>query len=458
VPGLSRKSGRSTALATRAPQKQIEFVFDDTDPLIEEQSLWRQFRRIGGNLTPQQVSQLIVQADAGDICDFVNLANEARQKDGHLHSVLQTRELAIKGLRWSILPPRDPSAAEKKAAAEIQGVLEDSENFPDLLHHLTGSGVYHGHATAETMYKWTTLGKKSKLIPYRWNPVHPNRFAFSQADGKLLFTEDGVTGIDLLEAYPGKFIQYQPIVNGDAKVREGLARLLIWLALFRNWDLRDWLQFGEIAWKPWRTGKYQKDANKQDIEILKRALQKLGTTGSAVFPETVDLNIEWPKGVGSTVTSSHKELFDVMGAEMSKATLGQTLTVEQGNRGSQSLGNVQDRVRGDIKVGDAVSEAAVLTRLAIKPYYALNYAERIRPGRLIFHTEDAVDLVSFSKAVKTLVEAGLEIPAEWVRNQGGIPNPEKGEDVLVMGGKKESSNDNQGTDDGENPNEDDEAA
>ncbi len=409
-------------------------VVGDEDPIVEEQQLWRQFQRIGGNLTPQQVSHIILEADTGQIARFVDLSNEARQKDGHLHSVLQTRELALKGLRWSVAPPENASAAEKKAAADIEQQLKDSENFPDLVHHLSGAGPYHGHATAETIY--ARVGRF--IVPERWNLIHPRRFVFAVGDGRLLWSDSGAQhdGVDLMEVYPGKFVQYQPIINGDVRVREGLARVLIWLALFRNWSLRDWLQLGEIGWKPWRIGKYSKDpttpAGKLDIEILKRVVRRLGTTGSAVIPESTSLAVEWPKGTqASSTSSSHRELFDVMGAEMSKAVLGQTLTTEQGNRGSQSLGNVQDRVRGDILVGDAIGEAAALTRCVVRPLHALNAGGSVRPGHFIFHTEDAADLESFSKALKTFTEAGLRIPAAWVRNQSGIPTPKEGEEVLV---------------------------
>lgn len=427
--GRSKAAGRAASKAS--PSR--EFILTD-QPLVDDQELWRQFRRIGGNLTPQDVSNIILEADTGNICRFVDLANEARQKDGHLHSVLQTRELAVKGLEWDLKAPRDASDEEKKATAEMKAVLEDSENFPDLLHHLTGAGVFHGHSTAETMYRLDAIGGKPFLVPFKWRRIHPNRFAFSPKNGQLLFTQDNVNGIDLLSEFPGKFVQYQPIVNGDAAAREGLARILVWQALFRNWDLRDWLQYGEVGWKPWRIGTYEKDGvNQKDIEALRRALKNLGTTGSALLPSTVKMDVEWPKGVGNTITSSHKELFDQMGTEMSKTVLGQTLTTEQGNRGSQALGNVQDRVRGDILVADAVSEAAVITRQVIRPFYALNYSDRLRPARFIFRTEESVDLLMFSKAMNELKKAGLRIPAEWVRSQGGIPNPKEGEEVLENG-------------------------
>lgn len=414
---------RSTTLVT---------VGDD-DPIIGEQQLWLQFQRIGGNLTPQQVSSIILEADTGRVQRFIDLSNEARQKDGHLHSVLQTRELAVKGLAWSIAPPEGANGKEKRAAEDCERALRDSENFPDLIHHLSGSGPFHGHATSETMYD--KVGRF--VVPAKWNNIHSRRFVFGAEDGRLLFSDlqNQITGVDLLNAYPGKFVQYQPIINGDVKVREGLARMLIWAALFRNWSLRDWLQLGEIGWKPWRIGKYDRSATtpagKQDIDILKRVVRTLGTTGTAVIPTTTELAVEWPKGtMMSGGKSNHHELFDVMGAEMSKGVLGQTLSTEQGDRGSQSLGNVQERVRDDILIADAVGEAAAVTRCVVRPYYALNCGETVRPGHFIFHTEDAVDLESFATSIKTLRDAGLRIPAAWVRLQGQIPDPKGDEEIL----------------------------
>jgi phage gp29-like protein len=421
-----------SGLFSRAPAEPSVVYVGSDEPVIQEQQLWLQFQRIGGNLTPQQVSQIIIEADGGHISRFVDLANEARQKDGHLHSVLQTRELAVKGLEWSIEPPEKANGKEKRAARNCEAALRNSENLPDLIHHLSGAGPYHGHAHAETM--WKKSGRW--VVPDRWKLIHPRRFIFAQADGSLVFTDTGIESeaIDLIEAFPGKFIRYQPIVNGDARVREGLARILVWLALFRNWDLRDWLQLGEIGWKPWRIGKYTKEADKRDIEILKRVLRTLGTTGAAAIPDTTELNIEWPKGTMPTGgRSNHRELFDCMGAEMSKAVLGQTLTTEQGDRGSQSLGNVQDRVRGDILAADAIGEASAITRHIVRPFYQLNEGSTVRPGYFRFKTEDAVDLVQFTTAMKNLAGkggAGLRVPASWVRKQGGIPDPKEGEETI----------------------------
>src|SRR5262249_54993934 len=162
-------------------------------------------------------------------------------------------------------------------------------------------------------------------------------------------------------------LQHQPRITGDVPCREGLVRVLMWAALFRNWDIRDWLALGELAWKPWRTGGYTRGASEEDIDALIAILDAMSSSGVAVYPkDTAEVKIEWPKNPPAG-GGTHKELADFLGAEMSKAVLGQTLTTEQGSKGSQALGRVHDQVRKDIREADARSVAATIRRDLIAP-------------------------------------------------------------------------------------------
>jgi phage gp29-like protein len=86
-------------------------------------------------------------------------------------------------------------------------------------------------------------------------------------------------GVDLRTWFaPGKVLFYQPRVTGAEPNREGLARVLVWAALFRNWSVRDWVQLGELAWKPWRIGTYD-GADEKAISTLKTILRCVSTLG-----------------------------------------------------------------------------------------------------------------------------------------------------------------------------------
>jgi phage gp29-like protein len=412
--------------------------------VVGEQPLYLQLQRIGGGLTPQQVSSIFREADAGETKRLVDLANEARQKDCHLHSVLGTRELAMQKLAFDTVPYKDPGAKkpklrDRKIAEFVQQTLlnitadeTNPENpladFSGLIAHLTG-GNYYGHSTAETIF--TKDGRY--MVPLGFSLIHQRRFRFNIQNGRLEWFDEGSSkgvGVDLLATYPGKFIQFQPRIMGDVAVREGLVRPLMWAALFRNWDIRDWLQLAELAWKPWRIGKYQKTANAEDIDDLLALLEQMTASGVATHPETTEVTIEWPKNAGAGGKSTHSELAGFMGAEMSKAVLGQTLTTESGDRGARSLGDVHNEVRGDIRDADARAMASIVRRHLIRPLVRLNFGGNVAIPGFRFLTQDAVDVQATSAAVLNLRKAGARIPARWVYDTFGIPEPEDDEECL----------------------------
>lgn len=402
-------------------------------------NLGEQFIRIGGGITPQRVSSIIREADSGYVYQLVDLANEARQKDCHLQALLNTREIAVSSLNWAITPaiPHEgyvPTDKDREVAFFVESALkgadgngERSRSFTDLLTHLAG-GIYFGYAVSEVNYELSG----GYLVPSGFTPVSPRRFRFSWGDGELLWWDQfgtPVDGVNLMTRYPDKFIQYQPRVTGDVTAREGLVRVLMWAALFRNWAQSDWMKLAELAYKPWRIGKYKSTASTKDIEDMLSALEQLTTNGVATFSDRADIEIIWPER-GRGGKPEHHDLCEWLGMEMSKCVLGQTMTVEQGERGARSLGEVHDRVRKDIREGDAVSMASTIRRDIIEPLVRLNFGAEQPVPEFNFITEDSVDMGALSRAVEGLVRAGLDIPQWWVRNKAGIADPEEGDELL----------------------------
>lgn len=395
--------------------------------IIAPTPLGWQAQRIGGNLTPQQVSSILREADTGYVARLIDLENEARQRDCHLQSILATREQAVAGLPFEVTEPAHAKARDKRAAVWVKERLDAVDDFPTLLSHLV-TASYHSFSVAETIW-----GKDDgDVVPSCFSAVAPRRFVFEQQTQCLHWWDQAggqpYPGVNLAVTYPGKFITHQPRINGDVPAREGLGRVLMWSALFRNWDIRDWLSLAEIAWKPWRTGKYQKGASLEDIDALETALERMSTSGVAVLPETTEALVHWPTGAGSR--STHGELAAFLGAEMSKAVLGATTTVEQGDRGALALGKVHNEIRKDIREADARSLAATLRRDLIAPMVRMNFGPSVRVPVLRFLTEDSIDLKAYAEAVALLQGAGLRIPVAHVYDVSGIPEPQGDEECL----------------------------
>ncbi len=403
----------------------------DGAPVVVAKPLHEQYQRIGGGITPADVSAILRDADAGQPARLVDLMNESRQKDGHLQGVMSTRDRAVSLVDLDFVAPEDANRNERKAADLCKRIRDEFRNWPLLIQHLTAAYTY-GHATAEIRWEQTDDGL---LLPRECKPIHARDFIFSRTDGSLRYRTKpyDVEGVDLLAENPGRIVQLQRRIVGDVPAREGLARVLVWAALFRNWDLRDWLALGEYGWKPWRLGQYPSGAPKGDIEALLRAVEQIGAQGVGVHPDTTKINVEWPKGIsgGSMGSSTHAELFDTMGRELSKAVLGQTTTTEAGPNGDRASTQTRDQVRMDIREEDCVSNAAALRYHLFMPAIAANIPGRLRVPVALFQTEESVDQRDFAQAVKLLRDAGLRIPAKWVRDAIGMMEPAEGDELLT---------------------------
>ena len=416
----------------RARAKQAEPPAAPSKPsegaVIPDLSIWDQFSRIGGNLTPQQVSTIIREADCGNPRRLIDLANEMRQKDGHLQSVLSTRETALLGLKWELFfDGQDPKSKKGQRQRKfVEAVLRACPGFRRMVAHQT-SAIYFGFAINEIV--WITLG--GKMVPRQLVCHSPRRFQFRKEDGRLVWQDETMSQPVDFKSIADKFLVSQPRINGDVECREGLDRVLMWPALFRNWTLSDWLKLAEIAWKPWRIGKFYKGkSTAEDIEGLKQIVAGMSSSGAAVHPDSVEVSMQMPSGsAGAQAKSDHSGLFETMGREMSKAVLGQTLTTEQGDNGSRALGTVHNDVRKDVLEGDAEWLAEVITEQLITPLIRLNFGAKAPIPRFRFITTETADIASYAKAVSDLAKV-LRMPAQWVRDQLGIPEPKPGDELV----------------------------
>lgn len=406
---------------------------------MPELPVWQQLQRIGGSLTPLEVSAIIRMADTGRMAGLMDLANEARQKDCHLLSVLATAEESIAGLDWEILPPEDASFKEKKAARFVEAWFKGYRDLRRTLAHHAGA-VFYSFSVSEM----TWMRDGASLVPEAILPRAHRRFIYGDFDGRLRwYDENGgmaYPGIDIAEAYPDRFIVSQPRVNGDVPCREGLVRPLMWAALFRNWAMSDWLKLGEIAWKPWRRAKYPRNADDNTIDELVAMLEGMSSSGVGAYPDDVQVDIDWPKNAASSGQSMHRELFDVVASEISKAVLGQTLTTEQGRVGALALGQVHNEVRKDLRASRAKAVANDFGRDVVEPMTRMNFGGDVRPPIFRLVTEDAADLTTFSAGIKNLTDSGVRVPVRWIWEQCGIPEPEEGEEC-VGGAPEEDSAD-----------------
>lgn len=397
--------------------------------VVPDLALWSQGSRLGGGISPRAVTSIYRSADAGNPRQLMDLANECRQRDAHLQAVLSVSDESIAGLKWQLRAPEGDKEKlrDKKAREWCEGILRASPDFRRAVAHLAGS-VYYSFSVVETV--WARVD--GKVVPAEFKTLQPRRFGFRLADGRFVWRDENMdyAGVDIREDYPNRFVVSQPRINGDVPAREGLARVLIWYSIFRNWAFADWLKTAETSWKPWRIGTYKKgNSDPIDKEQLEDVLRRLTTDGAAVIPDSSSVSVQWPTGSGSS-RSTHGELVNVLGQEMSKAVLGQTETTQSSASSGYAQAKVHDSVKRDLLESRAQQIAADITRDLIAVLIRLNFGPSVLVPIFEFATQDPVDLTAFAIAVKNFSDAGVIMPQRWVRDQAGIPEPEEDEECI----------------------------
>lgn len=443
----SRKTTSRAAAAptktTARPSTRAKAGVSGKAPLAQDnRPLSQQYLRLG----PQNlasVSSIMREADTGYMWRLCDLFEDYRNKDCHLQTVVSRRERALSDLPWQMIPASE-KRRDLKIAAWIEEVLKalggeriggtEPRSLTETITHLNGA-VFHSYAAVEVM--WKRDGKYVK--PVGTLPMLPRRFIYSQLDASLRWYDvmgplTAYPGLDLLNDFPeGRFLVHRPRMNGAVGPREGISRPLIFAALFRNWTVADWPRLGELAWKPYRIGTYKKkEIVSEDRIALENALQNITALGWASIPDSVNLEIAYAKNRSAGDGGVHSALAAFLAAEMSKITLGSTLTVEQGRIGSNALGNVHQDVTQAIRDADARAMEATIQRQLINPLVRLNFGANVPIPLFRFVTEEGADLSQLADALKKLVaDCGLKsIPAQWVRSTFGIPEPLVGEELI----------------------------
>jgi len=400
-------------------------------PEIREQAVvsirdrWQTYPADG--LTPQRLGGIFKEADTGDVVRQAELFEQLEEKDAHLSSVLHTRKLAVLGCELAVTPASE-SAEDKQIAEFVEEALGWINNWDDALLDLLDA-IGKGFAAGEI--RWELEGSKVWIRELTWR--HAKRFTFSAMDRilpwpKLLTDAAPVWGEDLT---PWQWVVHRYKARSGQMSRAGLLRTCAWMALFKNYSIKDWVVFAEVYGMPLRLGKYDPGASKDDRDALIAAVSSLGTDAAGVISKSTE--IEFVEAVkGGQGNNVFDQLAAFCNAEMSKAVLGQTLTTEIGKTGGAfAASDTHNTVRGDLLEADAKSMARTLRAQLIRPLVGFNFGWDTALPELTLATEEAEDLQAAATTLKTLVEAGFRgIPTKYIHEKFAIPEPDGKESIL----------------------------
>jgi len=136
---------------------------------------------------------------------------------------------------------------------------------------------------------------------------------------------------------------------GDKDDLGMLAKMAPWVIYKRN-TTADWANFSEVFGMPIREYIYQTD----DDESRLRAIEDSQSSGSmAVFLHSSDTELNLKESGNKTGSADlYERLCERCNSEMSKLILGNTLTTEASDKGTQALGTIHRKVEDQIAQAD----------------------------------------------------------------------------------------------------------
>jgi phage gp29-like protein len=356
------------------------------------------------------------------------LFEQMEEKDAHLYSVAHTRRLAVTGLPWRVasaaeVRERVDRVAADEAAAYCREVLADIENFDEVLQHLS-LALGRNIAVAENV--WEPVGKEFRLV--EMVPVAFERLTIDEMGGlRVLTRQEPYDGIELP---PNKFMVYTPQTASGHPMRGGLLRVSALAYLGKHFAMKDWMIFAEVFGMPLRIARYEPSATAEEKRELLYMLQSLGADAAGIFSKAVELEL-MEAGQGKA-PPPYENICNFFNRELSKAWLGQTLTVEPSRSpGSLAATTVHNELRLDLRQDDMVKEARTIRRDVLSPMTRIQFGAGAPAPFFQRQFNPPRDLRELADVLNTAVnDLHMKVPADWAHKVLGMPVADCGQDIL----------------------------
>ena len=383
---------------------------------------WQEHPVVG--LTPTSLHRLLTEAERGNLQAQADLFCDMEERDGHIFSEMDKRKKGINGLSWGVNPPKNASEAERKIAEEVTEWIDDIADFEMFLFDAMDA-VGHGYSCQEI--EWHQLGKL--WLPKSFEHINPRHFMTPYDQPNQLRLNDGSPeGTEFWNF--GWFIHLHKAKSGYI-ARSGLHRVLAWTFLFKNYGIRDVMEFLETYGLPSKIGKYPSGATEQEKLTLLRAVMSIGRNAGGIIPAGMSIDFEQATDGD---TKNHFDLVKWCEQTQSKVIVGGTLLSQADGKTSTNAQSQTHELQFDKLVkSDAKQLARSITDGLICNLMQINHPE-VSPDRypsFYFDTTDTEDISVFSEALPKLVEIGFQIPRTWAHEKLGIPEPADDKEAVL---------------------------
>jgi phage gp29-like protein len=418
-------------LAQKRPRKNRQASRPDTRE-ISTVSIYNRYSTYPSHgLTPERLTSIFKEADQGDIYRQSELQQEMLEKDNALFGMYNARKLGVLKYESEILAISDDAAAIKHADY-VREVIDNIKNWRGTLGDILDAVA---KAISVNQIMWQIEGGDVWIDRIEHADLKNFRFGKGSdylSDLNVIRRLTDGNRIDGVELEINKWIVAIMKARSGHPSRGSLLRTNAWMYLFKNFDVKAWIQFAEIYGLPIRIGKYpamEKD-NETFLSDLESALRNLGQDASAIIPDTAA--IEFVEAAQKAATSSlHGELADFCNKENSLAILGHS-GAAMSTPGQ--LGNASEAMEAKIDLiqADGLALDYIISDQLIRPLIDFKFGTQDKYPyfkTLIKPPVDKVALVNvYDGAINRI---GLPVASQDVYDALGIRQPEEGEEILM---------------------------
>ena len=331
---------------------------------------------------------------------------EMEAKDGHIRTVLQTRKLSVTGKEWIVEPASDD--AEDMRRAEFVERNFKNINFSKAVKGQL-DGLMKGFSVSEIIWGVS----EGNVVVSDFRHRKPWRFSWGKSGELKMLTE--ANPIEGEEVPRQKFWVFIHDQKYESRHGRPLGETLFWPYWFKKSDIKWWLIFNEKFGSPTAVGKYPPNTPKEKQDLLMEAVKAIQQDTAVTIPEGMMIELLEAERRGSMDT--YKAFVEWAEALQSKIVLGQTLTTQQGDTGAMALGQVHDKVRGEMVKADCDDLCESLNTDVIPQLVDFNFPpSKNGYPKLWFRTEAEKDLESLARRDSLITAMGFELTEDYIRN------------------------------------------
>ena len=431
-------SASATDLVTAAPL---------STPMVIPQARDRSLEFYQRRMSPMEVAAILEASTTGSLLGQHLLFHAMLDSWPRFQKCMNEVKRSVRNAPWKVTPWSNRRTDPSKSAQERADFVEDAiwgmiptqedvvrkrKGFEGMV-ELIAEGYYTGHQVIDLIYDdagklpQTAAVLSARFYGYPW-----------EGEDRLMFDPIGLGGTrDLVDFPPHKVLVAINGSHGGNPVAAAPIRALTGYWLAATFGLKWFLSYCEKFGQPVRWAEYAAGdlKAKAEIEVM---MQNIGANAWGVFPSGTKLN--FVESAKSAAGLPQRELVDLADEQCDIYMLGQTLTSSQGDRGSQSLGEVHMKVRDEVVRGVCDFVGEVLSYQLAPSIVALNFGGDGRsemPGIWAVWPE-AKDEKAMAERDNTL-GVGTKIPVgkKWFYERHSIPVPGPDEELfepLNMGG------------------------